>query len=161
MLRSILILFTMLALCGLLLAQVSGVSGDSPALPPGVIDGSKTPGLIPDQAAFRLVFLSLAVPPSPDNKALARQEAFLKKIGLSDADKTTLKRALVTFAANHAVWQQNLAANITGGSPELLAQGWVIVKNTRDLLTNELTTDGNSKLIQYVTLAKLHMRVVP
>jgi len=156
--RSIFILFAMLPLGRLLLAQVSG---DSPSLPPGIVDGSKTPGLIPDQAAFRLVLLSLAVPPSPDEKALARQDAFLKKIGLSDVDKTTLKNVLVTFAANHSAWQQTLATSVTGGSTEVVAEGWVIVKNTRELLTNKLTTDGNTKLVQYVTLAKLHMRVMP
>jgi hypothetical protein len=155
--RSIFVLLTLLLPSWFLLAQVLG--SNSPSLPPGFIDGSKTPDLIPDHAAFRLVFLSLTMSASTQN-AMARQDAFVDKVGLSDVDKATLKRVLITFASEHSALEQAIAAK-GSGSPELLAQGWTIVQATRDLLTHQLTAEGNARLVQYVIRAKAHMRVRP
>ena len=83
---------------------------------------------------------------------------FLKKIGLSSADEAKLKAALITFAANHSTWERQVALN-GGASPEMIAQGWAIVQSTFDVLSQQLTTDGNTRLIQYVMSAKAHMKV--
>lgn len=101
------------------------------------------------------MFLSLAVPAEPDEKALARQNAFLKQIGLSDVDQASLKTALKTFAAAHSAWEGLQGSD--GASPDAIAKGWAIVQDTRDLLTNQLTAAATSRLFQYVTQAKVRM----
>jgi hypothetical protein len=58
-----------------------------PALPPGAIDGAKNPELIPDDIAYKMLFLSIMEPQNPTDAQKARQEAKLRMIGLSDDDK--------------------------------------------------------------------------
>jgi hypothetical protein len=151
--RIVLLVVMALALHAFLLAQAPSSSP-----PPGWIDGSQTPDLIPDQAAFRLVFLAMSVPPSPSQNAVARQNAVFKRIGFSDADAATLQAALITFAASHSAWEQS-AAN--GASAQLVAQGWAIVQSTVNALSQQLTTDGYTKLIKFMTQEKTRMKVMP
>ena len=143
-------LILVIALAGVasLSAQTSSVRN----IPPGWIDGAESPNLIPDRVAYRLVFISLMLPDSPDQTAIERQEGHLRQIGLSGADETVLKQALAVFAANYAAWQQ------TSGTA---GEAWNIVQTTQTSLQSRLTSDGNSKFSAYVALAKTHMVVKP
>jgi hypothetical protein len=137
-------------------------ASSSGPIPPGFVDGSKNPGLIPDRAAYRLVLLSLSTSASPTTQETAKQEAVLKRMGLSDTDKTALKQALITFGAANSQWQREVAAGGPGGgSSQLDSAGWANVENTRQVLAQQLTSDGNAKLAQFVTQAKTHMIVRP
>jgi hypothetical protein len=84
-------------LCGAPTALLSQTASTSSNLPPGFIDGSKNPNQIPDAAAYRLVFLSLTVPPSADSKALAKQSALMAQFGFSGADQTAMTSTMTAF----------------------------------------------------------------
>jgi hypothetical protein len=124
-------------------------------LPPGWVDGSKTPSQVPDRAAYRLVFIRLKLPDSPDQDAVSRQGRRLTRIGLSASDTTILKQALATFAGNYSAW----ARNPRGGATD--DQAWAIVQATQTLLRAQLSNDGNVKFAAYVALEKTHMIVRP
>lgn len=132
-----------------ILAQSSGTRN----IPPGWIDGSVSPNLIPDRMAYRLVFISLTLPASPSQHDLARQKAHLLQIGLSSADQTILLQAIAAFATAYSSWEQ--AAGHTDD------QAWAIVQNTRNALESQLSADGNSKFSAYVALAKRQMIAKP
>jgi hypothetical protein len=144
--------FLVLAIMSLGVAPVFGQSGGiSKSLPPGWIDGSKDPNLIPDRVAYRMVFLSLLLPNSPDQTAFARQQARLNRIGLSDTDKAVLMEALVTFGSDYSAWRRN----------QVKGQIWPIVNQTQSQLQSQLSADGNAKFAAYVALAKTHMVLGP
>jgi hypothetical protein len=132
-----------------------GQSTEVKNLPPGFVDGSKSPAGIPDRAAYRLVFMSLAVTAPGDQKQIAKQEVLLRRIGLSDADNAAMKQALVTFATAYSDWKQRVGAGATN------EEAWAIVTSMRDSLQTQLTADGNTKLAEYVGLAKRNMFVKP
>ena len=121
-------------------------------LPPGWVDGSKTPNLIPDRIAYRLVFMSLMLPASPDQTAINRQETRLKQIGFSATDETVLKQTLTMFASSYSTLKQ------TNGEA---AQTWALVQATRSSLQTQLSADGNSKFSAYVALEKQRMIANP
>jgi hypothetical protein len=131
-------------------------------LPPGFVNGSKTPELIPDTAAYRLVFLSLTVPPSADAKTQSRQTALIAQAGLSEADATTLKNAKAAFAGDYSAWQASArAAGSTATTAQISSQVTALVQRYQSLLVATLSTDGATKLSQFVQSAKARMVVRP
>ena len=131
-------------------------------LPPGFVDGSKTPDLIPDRVALRLVLLSFTVSDSPTPLEMKKQDSSLRRIGLSDADKSLLRQQLTAFAAAHARWNDKLvAARLGGGSPGLNDEGWGIVEDTRQALDRHLSSEGRARLAAFITQAKAHMVARP
>jgi hypothetical protein len=68
-----------------------------PADPPGTTDGAKNPELIPDDVAYKMLFLSIMEPENPTNEQKARQEAKLRMIGFSDDDKAGFLAKLGDF----------------------------------------------------------------
>lgn len=132
-----------------LFAQSSGTRN----IPPGWVDGSVNPNLIPDRTAYRLVLISLMLPTSPSEHDLARQKAHLLQIGLSSADQTILVQAVAAFATSYSAWEQAPAHTDD--------QAWAIVQNTRAQLQTQLSPDGNSKFSAYVALAKRRMIAKP
>jgi hypothetical protein len=123
--------------------------------PPGWIDGSKTPKLIPDKDAFRLVFLWLQPPLASNSQATARQAMRLKKVGLSDADKAVAQQVLMQFAFDYQQWV--LARTL----PNAAQQSDALVQQTRDAFAQRLSADGNAKLAAFVQASKSHMAVKP
>ncbi|MBB5061190.1 hypothetical protein HDF16_005926 [Granulicella aggregans] len=129
-------------------------------LPPGVIDGSKTPELIPDSTAFRLVFLSLRVPQSPTEGDLKKQEMHFKRIGLSDVDKAAARDVLSHFHTAYHQWQTKYIQtsnpiDMTAARSEREA----IVEETTASFINQLSSDGATKLAKFVQSAKVRMIV--
>lgn len=69
--------------------------------PPGTIDGSKTPSLIPDATAYRLVFRALAEPPNASLAQVARQKRKLSRIVSSEAEYLGFSAALADFQVKY------------------------------------------------------------
>jgi hypothetical protein len=137
-----------------------GVSS-SKSLPPGFIDGSKTPVLIPDSLAFRLVFLNLRLPTTADQAAVRRQNSKLNSMGLTDADATAMKGLLNQFDVEYTAWQSS-APNATVATQSVVdAQANAIVQRMRDALIRTLAPDGVAKVFVYVQQAKSRMLVRP
>jgi hypothetical protein len=65
--------------------------------PPGTIDGAKDPELIPDDVAYKMLFLSIMEPDNPTDAQKARQESKLRLIRFSDADKAAFLTRLGEF----------------------------------------------------------------
>lgn len=127
-------------------------------LPPGFVDGSRNPASIPDYASYRLVLLSLAVPPSPTPVAVSRQNAKLARIGLSPNDIETLLPILITFQSSYSQWLAQSGVNPNKSADQ---QAQALVLATRDSILKSLTSDGASKFAQFVEREKAHMRVKP
>jgi hypothetical protein len=137
-------------------------SSSSSNLPPGFVDGSKTPNLIPDTAAYRLVFLSLTVPPSANSAALSKQSALIAQIGLSEADTTTMKSTMAAFAGDYSAWQTNAkAAGSTATPAQLSSQVTALVQQYQSVVVATLSTDGAAKVAQFVQSANSRMVVRP
>lgn len=143
---------------GLCLAQGSATAANK--LPPGFIDGTKTPDLIPDGVAYRLVFMSLVPSPAGDAKAIAAQDAHMKFIGLQDADRAILQQVVATFGGEYSNWQRSTAGS-ANNSTTSTTQIDQIVQTALDSVITELSSKGSAKFIQYVTRAKSRMVVHP
>lgn len=129
-------------------------------LPPGVIDGAKTPQFIPDSTAFRLVFLSLRVPKSPTDDDLKKQSSHFKHIGLSDADRVTAQNVLTQFDTAYHGWQTKYLQ--TSNPIDLAAatsEREAIVEETTANFLHQLSPAGATKLVQFVQAAKVRMVV--
>jgi hypothetical protein len=69
--------------------------------PPAIIDGSKDPQLIPDVVAWRLWFVSVALPTGASEAAQARRRVQLKAAGLKGRDITAAASAVATFKTSY------------------------------------------------------------
>lgn len=65
--------------------------------PPGTIDGAKNPELIPDEVAYKMLFLSIMEPENPTEAQKARQKAKLRMTGLSQDDEAAFLARLGEF----------------------------------------------------------------
>lgn len=128
-------------------------------LPPGFVDGSKNPELIPDTAAYRLVFLSLTVSPSADEKALAKQGALLAQVGLSEPDATTMKQTVAAFGNDYSAWRARSSSVAIATQSE--AERTALVRQYQTLLFAKLSANGAVQLVQFVQRAKKRMAVRP
>jgi len=64
---------------------------------PGTIDGAKNPELIPDEIAYKMLFLSLMEPENPTEAEKTRQEAKLRMIRLAEDDQASFLARLGDF----------------------------------------------------------------
>ena len=149
-----------------LFAQVPSV--DNRSLPPGAIDGSKTPDLIPDTVALRLVFSAFRIPAAAPEEQIARaakrQELLLKRLNLTDADKSAFRATFVSFDRTLGAWETTTAGALESGqvfavSPDV--QRDQIVMDTWGVLRQQLTPSDWEHLVQYVKDAKRTMLVWP
>jgi hypothetical protein len=132
-------------------------------LPPGLVDGSKNPELIPDSAAYRLVFLSLMAKMAADPrdpKALARRHAALNATGLSSGDQNVLIQQLAGFSEHYKSWQTEASAGPANAASRK-AQVASLVLATRDALIRQLSPNGTATFVSYVQARKSRMVVRP
>lgn len=61
---------------------------------PVLVDGSKTPGQIPDNLAYQHFFAAISAHPSPTAQELARQNAQLLPLNLSATDRKNLVQGM-------------------------------------------------------------------
>lgn len=131
-----------------------------PDLPPGTIDGAKTPELIPDSTAFRLVFLSLRAPESPSATDLKKQSSRLRHIGFSDDDALAAKNIISDFGTAYDDWQRKFSqTNSSLDVSNARSERETIVQETLGRIMKELSPVGAARLAQYVQAAKARMVV--
>jgi hypothetical protein len=128
-------------------------------LPPGFVDGSKNPTLIPDVVAYRLVFMSLTLKAPGDAKAIAKQGALLAQIGLLASDLTTVKNTMAAFSNSYATTAGLPVVGNVPGSPSVGVGVSTLVQQYQGLLFSSLSTDGVTKLVTFVQAAKARMVV--
>lgn len=150
------LVMVLLAVCASSPAQHSGHSGTLPV----AVDGSKTPGLIPDQLAYRHFLMALAEPQSANPEAIARRSALLATTGLSAGDQQALVSALnglrERLDANYLATEQ-AATDDSLAEPEktaaittLRAQENLLLDGLASGLKTELSYDGWLRLDAYV-----------
>jgi hypothetical protein len=136
--------------------------------PPGIIDGSKEPDLIPDVVAYRLWFLAVALPPGATEVEQARQWAQLKAAGLSSDDAMQTASILATFRTsydylvnsyNDSVAQANQMGDDPPDVQAFLGQRDALVGTTLRALNTALSAPGMQALRSYVQGQKANMRV--
>lgn len=129
-------------------------------IPPGWVDGSQHPELVPDSAAYRLILLSLRAPAAQSE--MARYTAKWKKIGLSPSDTATAQRIVAEFDVQYSAWQavqQAVRNTVSGAAPKTDAA--TIVQQAVGALNAQLTPAGDIKFSAFVQAAKARMIVHP
>ena len=145
-----------------LLSQTSPQTSPPPAsaatqqIPPGWVDGSKNPELIPDHASYRLVLVHLS---SLDT---TRQDTRIKMMGLSADDGQRLKNEVALFHKDYDQWKAK--AGVAAGAPpsqqdDQAARALVLA--SRDAIKKQLSADGAAKFSAYVEKEKARMIVNP
>ena len=145
-------------------ARSQAIQNSSQArVPPGFVDGSINPELIADHVAYRLVFLNLMLPRVVDQTAVARQDAKMRAISLSDQDKVRLKELLAQFSLAYSLWQGKVARQVTTGisAPSLEAEIQTTVQQYQSQLVTELSPAGAAQFAKYIASAKRRMIVRP
>lgn len=159
------LLFLLFLLCPDLVAQHVH---DSTALKPSaMIDGSQSPDLIPDSNAYQLVLSNLSEFPNPSEEDAERQRAFLRGIGLSDADIKASIPVLADFKiqSSQLIEEYNASVNLaneSGTIPDLasfLRRLDAPVQVTRSELSMALSAAGMNRFDAYVQGEKVHMQI--
>lgn len=140
---------------GCMLAQTNG---DAQSSSPEFIDGSKNPEMIPDIAAYRLIFLNLRISAMTDKDSSARQDSKLHSMGLTNTDAATMKAILMRFSTQYDAWEVQAKAMSEKDNKALAIS---IVQGTRDLIVQRLSPGGAAKVDLYVQRAKARMIVRP
>ena len=120
------------------------------------IDGSKTPDLIPDSTACRLVLLSLSLPLHPSPTDIAKQGYRLKRIGLTPFDSDTLTSLLTEFSSTYANWQLTFRSK---SSADAIADRNGLISSFLVLVGQKLSPDGSARFKQYVQGEKTKMSI--
>ncbi len=81
-----------------------------------VIDGSKTPQLIPDVIATRLVLMSIAQPPNPAPTESAKRELRLQRLWLTPADANAVRRIADSFLSDYTEWPSSYSSQDAAAS---------------------------------------------
>jgi hypothetical protein len=141
--------------------------------PPGTIDGSKNPELIPDTVAYRLVLLAIAEPENATDAQKARFRAKIAGARLSEDDIQMLLGILGTFQnqmdaltaqANQILVRDPLPF---AGTPDyqsltgLSKQRESIFNQAMSAVAARLSADGVARLQAYVESAKRGMKYLP
>jgi hypothetical protein len=141
--------------------------------PPGTIDGAKNPELIPDEVAFRLVFLGLAEREEATEAENARFRAKIASAGLDEEDTEALFRVLANFHKQldelNAKAQEIRSRNpiIQAGTPdyeqlvELSKQRDPVYAEAMSAVPARLSLMGMDKFHAYVQKEKRRMKHRP
>lgn len=145
------------------LAQVSHSTASHESTPP-VIDGAKTPSLIPDLTAWRLWLLaaSAADQAHPD-KATGRRHAFLKIAGILPDDLNVADSVLVQFRSDYEAlvsrFNGQLDAHQNPSFAEFKAERDSLVEASRTSLLGSLAPASARQCINFVREEKARMKV--
>lgn len=146
--------------------QVLAANGQSMAAPV-IIDGTKHPELVPDSAAYRLYFLTVAVPADASDVEHRRQRAFLKMAGIGDEDLPYAISVLADFRSRYddLVKQYNdsvAQADKVGQTPDsatFLLQRDALVQSVRDMLKLDISPASMAHLDAHMQREKRFMKV--
>lgn len=148
--------------------------------PPGTIDGSKTPDLIPDHIAYTLVFRAIAEPENATEEQIVRARAKIRSIGLNDSESLTIIRLTARFRkAVESLDSQAVAihkrATHNDGKPSPFGPGSAEEQELRSLsqqktalalnriqdLATELSAESVQRMRDFVQRAKAQMKFIP
>jgi hypothetical protein len=141
--------------------------------PPGTIDGAKTPELIPDETAWRMVFLGIAEPEAATEEQKARAQAKIASIGLNKQDAEAFLYMLSQFQTRldgltaQMVEIQNRSPMMHPLSTdaeqmrELLEQTYQLYADTTAALPAKLSPEGLEKLQAYMQETKRTTKIIP
>lgn len=144
-----------------------------PPDPPGTIDGSKNPELIPDEVAFRMLFLAVAEPESATEQQKARARAKIASAGLSDQDTAAFLTLLAEFHKKmSSVLAQNEEIRVRNPFPSPYGTDWPQgvqlrkqmeqnVADTLAALPARLSAEGMTKLRTHLENVKRGMKRIP
>jgi hypothetical protein len=168
-------LLLVLLLCSTLVNHAFGQDRNA-VMPPGSIDGSRSPELIPDVVAFRLFFSALAespqtaalVPGTPEitfsaPEPSARQRAILYPVQLGDGDQRILVQAASDF--KDRLVNATAVNSAASPAPEGAAQSRLtldeIAQSAVTALKSKMSPDGFQRLQTFVQGQKRYMKRVP
>lgn len=116
-----------------------------------MVDGSKTPELIPSDVAFRLILYSLRVPSSPTQADLSKQKSRFRRINLTPQDEETVIALLAEFEKEHSSFR-TLSSNLASPSAQIEAarKRDGIVTRYQTLMMSQLSPGGRDKFMAYV-----------
>jgi hypothetical protein len=134
------------------------------ALPPGSIDGSKTPELIPDSTAYRIFFRALTT-----DADLARQQAMLGRAQLSPADLAHALAVGAQFESLRATYKQHVKDAIAAAQIDstkfdqsaLAAEQAALGTQVKSLLQARLSKKGMASLDALIQSEKRNMTISP
>ena len=142
--------------------------------PPGTIDATKNPELIPDAVAYRLLFLTVAEPENATDEQKARAKAKINAAGLSQEDVEAFLILLAQFdqgmTAINAQISKIRDRNPLALSPltadgqqviQLTSQSNQLVSDTIAALPEKLSDEGLANLQDYLQQAKSSMKYLP
>lgn len=144
-----------------------------PPDPPGMIDGSKNPELIPDQAAYRAVLLAFAEPENPTDAQKARFHAKIAPAGLGGLDTDAFFAVLTHFRKQSDALHTQAAA-ILARNPlphpdsvdyqtlkDISQQEQSVFAEAISAIPARLSLDGAAKLDTFIKNEKRGMKYVP
>lgn len=157
----------LLLLCALLVGQTAfgqTMTHEKTAASVGIIDGAKTPDLIPDLTAWRLWLLSVTAEDSGKPEvATDRRHAFLKQAGVVDDDMVIADEALAHFKADYASMMDRYNKQVNAGeNPSVAAfraQRDALVQATQTSLSVQLAPSSAGKLKNFIVGEKARMKV--
>ena len=141
--------------------------------PPGTIDGAKNPELIPDEVAYRMLFLGIAEPEDATEPQKARARGKIASAGLSEDDTEAFLRLLAEFHKGWAniddqvaqIWARNPFPHpLSTDYAQLLGLGKQredLVANTIFAIPAKLTLEGANKLDAFAKEQKRGMKRIP
>jgi hypothetical protein len=135
--------------------------------PNEVIDGAKTPELIPDETAYRMFLVVASEPLDASPQRKARQRAVLGPMQLSDKEYSAAVEVLAKFKAQYNAMIEHYnksveEANAAGRSTDIAsfrAQLDALVQATRQGLAAKLAPDTMTRFHAHVQGEKRFMKV--
>ncbi len=124
---------------------------------PVVVDGAKTPDLIPDALAYQHFLKLASIPDAPTPEQQQVRESLLKRIGLADQDRKTFAATLVGVRTSLDALAASGAQSLTDSPAARAAQANVrlqeatLLDTVRGQLQSRLSADGWTRVSQFVT----------
>jgi len=112
-----------------------------------VVKGSDRPELIPDEEAYRLIFMTAA-----------KNSSYLQGFPLSPEDAKVATRVIVNYQKNFQLLLDSQSKTYDPKlQQEFLAEANRLLKQTRDNLADKMTAEGYTALEAFVQLSKSAM----
>jgi hypothetical protein len=137
--------------------------------PASIIDGSKTPDLIPDVTAYRLYFLAVAQRADATADQQKLQRLHIQRLDITESETQTLRSVLEEFRVQYEYWLEwyntEAAEALTRGEAPnflvLVSERDRIVQSTRDKLKQLLSPEAIGKLDSLIKREKANMKAAP
>lgn len=151
-------------LCSAVLAQTPTHNPSQHTMTQETIDGSKTPNLIPDSAAWRLWLLVVSADyPSHPERAVSRRHAFLMLAGVPEDELIIADDVLTHFKNNYQELVDDYNRRMTAQQSPSLADFKMrrdtLVQTTKDTLSGQLAHATFAHLKAHINAEKARMQV--